>query len=63
MQTYRENYWETYAPKLNWIGIRFLLIVSQILDLNTQAIDFILAFPQADIDVPVYMELPTGRDL
>ena len=48
---------------MNWISIRFLLIVAQILDLDTQAIDFVLAFPRADLDVPVYMELPAGMDL
>ena len=63
MQTYGVNYWDTYAPTVNWISIRFLLIVAQILQLNTQAIDFVLAFPQADLEVPVYMELPAGMDL
>jgi len=63
MQTYGVNYWETYAPTVNWISVRFLLIVAQVLDLNTQAIDFVLAFPQADLDVPVYMELPAGMEL
>jgi len=63
MQTYGENYWETYAPTVNWISIRFLLIIAQILDLNTEVIDFVLAFPQADLGVPVYMELPAGMDL
>ena len=48
---------------MNWIGVRFLLTVAQVLKLNTQAIDFILAFLQADIEVPVYMELPAGMDL
>jgi hypothetical protein len=28
--------------------------------LQSQSIDFVLAFPQADLDVPVYMELPAG---
>ena len=37
--------------------------MAQVLDLNTQAIDFVLAFPQADLDVPVYMELPAGIEL
>ena len=32
-------------------------------ELDTKAIDFVLAFPQADLDVPVYMELPAGMDL
>ena len=63
MQIYGVNYWDTYAPTVNWISIRFLLIVAQLLDLNTQAIDFVLAFPQADLEVPVYMELPAGMDL
>ena len=31
--------------------------------MNTQAIDFTLAFPQADLEVPVYMELPAGMEL
>ena len=33
------------------------------LKLNTQTIDFTLAFPQADLEIPVYMELPAGMDL
>ena len=33
------------------------------LDLNTQAIHFVLAFPQVDLDVQVHIELPAGMDL
>ena len=62
MQTHGVNYWDTYAPTVNWISIRFLLVIAQILELDTKAIDFVLAFPQADFDVPVYMELPAGID-
>ena len=39
------------------------MIVAQVLELDTQAIDFVLAFPQAKLEVPVYMELPAGMDL
>ena len=63
MQTWGVNYWETYSPTVNWISVRFLLIVAEILNLNTRAIDFVLAFPQADLDVPVYMELPAGMEI
>merc|ERR1712102_12315 len=63
MQTWGVNYWETYAPTVNWISVRFLLVVAEILSLDTKAIDFVLAFPQADLEVPVYMELPAGMDL
>ena len=48
---------------MNWISVRFLLVLSQIAGLESQAIDFVLAFPQADLDVPVYMELPLGMEL
>ena len=39
------------------------MIVAQVLELDTQAIDFVLAFPQAELEVPVYMELHAGMDL
>ena len=58
------TYWDTYSSTVNWISIRFLLVVAEILMLNTQAIDFVLVFPQqADLGVPVYMELPAGMVL
>ena len=37
-----------------------LLIVAKIHKLESKSIDFVLAFPQADLDVPIYMELPSG---
>ena len=40
-------------------SIRFLLVVAQALQLTTQAIALTLAFPQADLEVPIYMELPS----
>ena len=63
MQQWGINYWETYAPVVNWISIRFLLVLGEIVGLESQAIDFVLAFPQADLDVPVYMELPLGMEI
>ena len=62
-QQWGVNYWETYAPTVNWISVRFLLVIAEILNLDTKAIDFVLAFPQADLEVPVYMELPAGMEL
>ena len=57
------NYWKTYAPVVNWVSVKFLLIISQLADLETQALDFVLAFPQAKLDVPVYMKIPPGIDI
>ena len=63
MQQYGVNYLETYSPTVNWISVQFLMIVALVHDLNTQAIDFVLSFPQAELEVPVYMELPANMDL
>ena len=63
MQQWGVTYWEKYAPVVNWINIRFLLVMAEIIGLESKAIDFVLAFPQADLDVPVYMELPLGMEI
>ena len=57
------NYWETYAPVVKWVSVRFLIIISQLAGLETQALYFLLAFPQAELDVPVYMKIPPGIDI
>ena len=62
MQTWEEHYWETYAPVVNWLSLRTLLIISILNDLEARSIDFTLAFPQVKLDVGVYMELSAGFD-
>ena len=59
-QTWGQDYWDTYAPVVTWASVRLLLIVAKIHKLESKSIDFVLAFPQADLDIPVYMELPAG---
>ena len=36
MQQWGVNYWETYAPVVNWISVRFLLILSEIVGLKSR---------------------------
>ncbi len=62
MQTWGQNYWEIYAPVVNWASVRILLAVAKIHCLPSRSIDFVLAFSQADLEVPVYMELQLGFD-
>ena len=57
-QQWGVNYWEMYAPVVNWISVRFLLIISDLAGFETQALDFVLAFPQVKLDVPVFMKIP-----
>jgi hypothetical protein len=59
-QTWGQVYWETYAPVVTWASVHLLLIVAKIHGLESKIIDFVLEFPQADLNVPVYMELPAG---
>ena len=56
------NYWETYAPVVNWISVRTLLAITKIHKLRSRSIAFVIVFPQANLDVNVYMELPIGLD-
>ena len=60
MQRWGVDYWETYAPVVNWISVRLLLVLSIIHKLDTKSIDFVLAFPQASLDRDVFMEMPYG---
>ena len=48
---------------VNWISVRFLFVLSELIGLESKAIDFVLAFPQSELNVPVYMEIPIGREV
>jgi hypothetical protein len=45
---------------VNWFSIRLTLVLSLIYQWKTRQIDFVLAFPQADVECELYMELPRG---
>ena len=60
MQQWGENYWETYSPVVNMLTVRLILAIAHIHKLDSKSIDFVLAFPQAELDVDIWMELPRG---
>ena len=60
MQQWGFSYWETYSPVVNMLTVRLLLALCNIHGLHSKSIDFVLAFPQADLDVDIWMELPMG---
>jgi transposase InsO family protein len=62
-QEHGVNFWETYAPVVNWFSIRLYLVISILKGWETRQIDFVLAFPQADVECDIYMEVPMGFDL
>ena len=60
MQEKGINYWETYAPAVKWMSVRIMLTLAAIENFHTKSIDFVPAYPQVNIDVDIYMELPQG---
>ena len=59
-QQYGTHYTDTYSPVVNWFSIRLLLIMAKLHNYATRQVDFVLAYPQADIPYPNYMKLPHG---
>ena len=60
MQTWGDNYWETYSPVVNIMSVRLLLLIAKIHKLDSKAIDCVLAFQQDELDVNIWMYLPIG---
>ena len=60
MQCWGENYLETFLPVVNMISVKWLLVIAKIHGFESKSIDFVLAFPQADLDIDIWMELPIG---
>jgi hypothetical protein len=60
MQQWGTNYWETYSPVVNMVTVHLILLLALIYKLELKAIDFVLAFPQAELDINIWMYLPIG---
>ena len=50
MQQWGDSYWDTYSPIVNMLSVRLILAIAKLHYLNSKAIDFVLAFPQADLE-------------
>jgi len=59
-QEYTFNFYETYAPVVSWYAIRLLFTLMLLNNWFSRQIDFILAYPQADVEFDTYMRLPHG---
>ena len=59
-QVHGVYYWDTYAPVVTWQTVRLFLILSLILGWKSRQLDFVMAYPQAPADMPLYMRLPQG---
>ncbi len=59
-QMYETNYYETYAPVVTRFAIRLMIIFGIIFCWALCQVDFVIAYPQALIEMDIYMELPQG---
>ena len=60
MQQWGDSYWETYSPVVNMLSVRLILAMPKLHNLNSKGINFVLAFPQADLEEDIWMYLPIG---
>jgi hypothetical protein len=59
-QIYRMNYFETCEPVVTWFTIRLMIIFGIIFCWALRQVNFVMAYPQAPIEMDIYMELPQG---
>ena len=60
MQQWGDNYWETYSSVVNMLTVCLILEIYKIHNIDTKAIDFMLALTQAYLEEDMWMQLPIG---
>lgn len=60
MQTEGVDYFDTYAPVVQWSTIRLILTLTLKHEWSTRQVDYTNAFAQADLQEEVYIEAPKG---
>jgi hypothetical protein len=59
-QVFGMNYFETYAPVVTWFAIRLVIAMGIIFNWALRQVDFVMAYPQAPVEMDIYMGLPQG---
>jgi hypothetical protein len=59
-QKFGTNYYKTYAPVVTWFAIQLLIVFGILFNWALWQVNFVMAYPQAPIEMDMYMELPTG---
>ena len=61
-QEHGVNFWETYVPVVRWQTERLLFIHSILKGWFSKQMDFMLAYPHALAEVPLYRHFPKGYE-
>ena len=59
-QEHGVHYWDTYALVLTWQTVCLFLILPLLRGWQSRQLDFVMAYPQAPAEMPLYMRLPQG---
>ena len=59
-QEHGVHYWDTYAPVVTWQTVHFFLILSLLMGWGSRQLDFVMAYPQAPAEMPLYPRFPQG---
>ncbi len=59
-QEFGMRYYDTYAPVVTWFAIQLLIVFGILFSWSLWQVDFVMAYPQAPIEMDMYMELPQG---
>jgi hypothetical protein len=54
------TYYETYTPVVTWFAIWLLIVFGILFHWALCQVDSVMAYPQAPIEMDMYMEIPTG---
>ena len=60
MQQWGDRYWEAYSLVVNMMSVRLILAIAKLHNLDSKAIEFVIAFPQSDLEEDIWMYLPIG---
>ena len=58
MQKWGDRYWETYSSVVNMLSVRLILAIAKLHNLDSKAIDFVLAFAQAYLKKYIWIYIP-----
>ena len=61
--TKRVHYDQNYTPVASYKSIRMLLTTTAVQGCHTQHLDYVLAFPQAPVELDLYMKVPKGFEI
>ena len=59
----RVHYDQSYTPMASWSLIHLVMALAIALNWHFMQVDYVLAFPQALLEWPVYMQLPNRSNL